>query len=379
LRKYIFGMRIPLPFPVAAALAAAAASLSAQTPSAWRYTEELRIGSEADDVTGFSEIRGLLVNRKGNIWILEASLQEIRVFDSAGKHLRTVGRKGQGPGEFTGADGLVEAPDGRIWVHDPRGARLTIFDQEGSFLRHQILPPNGRSYLWSGGIDAEARVWDEMYVPDPDHPTRVRFRRAAPDFTRSDTVTIPSCNRPGEEPRARFFQFPSGTMMVPFYPAAVTAIDLRRGAVWCAPKGDEYRVYQVGIQRPDTLARITGRADRVPVSGAERDTAVAKVKAFMKRAGETSFDWSRIPKYKPLLVAAFVDESGRLWLRRSAAGIVAAFDIYSPEGLLVGTLTVPHPVTTWHRPVVRGDRAYFVAQEEGEIPYVIRARIGPAH
>ena len=39
----------------------------AQSPPGWRFTEELRIGSETDDVTGFSDIRGLLVDAKGSI------------------------------------------------------------------------------------------------------------------------------------------------------------------------------------------------------------------------------------------------------------------------------------------------------------------------
>src|ERR1043166_9538902 len=52
-------------------LVLAATRLSAQTAPEWRFVEELRIGSENDDPSGFSDIRGILVDRQGNIWGLE--------------------------------------------------------------------------------------------------------------------------------------------------------------------------------------------------------------------------------------------------------------------------------------------------------------------
>ena len=146
------------PFLVISQLLLVVSSLPAQSLPSWRYTEELRIGSEDDDAKGFSDIRGILVVRNGNIWVIEGSLQEIRVFDPAGKHLKTIGRNGKGPGEFTYADGLATAPNGTIWVHDPKNARFSIFDQEGKFVRQQLAPAGGYSYTWFGSIDRQVKI-----------------------------------------------------------------------------------------------------------------------------------------------------------------------------------------------------------------------------
>lgn len=351
--------------------------LPAQSLRPWRYTEELRIGSEDDDARGFSDIRGILVVRNGNIWVIEGSLQEIRVFDPAGIHVKTIGRNGKGPGEFTYADGLAAAPDGMIWVHDPQNARFVIFDQDGRFVRQQLAPAGGYSYTWSGGIDHQGRIWDRIFHRDPKNPGASFMRRASPDWSRIDTLSLPRCAPPGRSAEEAYFKFPQGNAGVPFYPGPVTALDYYDGSLWCAPTGAQYALARIRIESRDTLSRINGKADPVPVTAIERDSAVSRLKEFMKKAGETSLDWSRIPRVKPLLSGAFADDEGRLWVRRSSEENRAVFDIYTREGKPLAALTVPHPLTTYIRPVVRGSLAWFVAQESGEVPYVVRFRFDP--
>src|SRR5207244_1014807 len=99
-------------------------------------------------------------------WILEYSTKDIRIFDPSGKHLRTIGRSGKGPGEFTYPDGMALAPDGLVWVHDPQNARFSIFDQEGKFVRQQLALTNGYGYVWQGGIDRQGRIWDHLILYD---------------------------------------------------------------------------------------------------------------------------------------------------------------------------------------------------------------------
>jgi hypothetical protein len=354
---------------------AATGRAQVQSPAAWHFTEELRIGSEADDITGFSDIRGLLVDAKGNIWVLEASTQEIRVFDPRGKHLRNIGRKGQGPGEFIYADGMAMAPGGMIWVHDPQNARFSIFNQEGKFVRQQLAPSNGYGFLWVGGVDRQGRIWDQIFWRDPKNLELSWMRRATPDWARVDTLALPSCQKPGGSREESAFKLPRGFAAVPYFPGPVVAADYDDSSLWCAPTGAEYEFLRLRIGRGDTLGRLSSRAERLPVTPAERDSAITRLKEFMKKAGEASLDWSRIPRVKPLIASAFVDGDGRVWVRRNAPGGTSVFDIFSRDGRPVASLTIPLPVNAWLRPVIRNDTGYFVVQEEGEIPYIVRARI----
>ena len=66
---------------------------------AWRVVEDLRIGeamSEGPDL--FGAIYSFDVDAWGRIFVLDDQAQEVRIFDSGGAFVRTVGRRGEGPG-----------------------------------------------------------------------------------------------------------------------------------------------------------------------------------------------------------------------------------------------------------------------------------------
>src|SRR5690606_37125397 len=64
------------------------------------------------------------------IVVADAS-NEVRVFDRAGSFVRSFGRTGEGPGEFTYLDALAFAPDGTLLARDSRLMRVTRFDTAG--------------------------------------------------------------------------------------------------------------------------------------------------------------------------------------------------------------------------------------------------------
>ena len=63
--------------------------------------EELKIGgSEAKGESALSRPYDIACDNEGNVYVLERSESVVKVFDKSGKYLRTIGRRGQGPGEF---------------------------------------------------------------------------------------------------------------------------------------------------------------------------------------------------------------------------------------------------------------------------------------
>jgi hypothetical protein len=83
---------------------------------AWTVTEDLRIGSFDDPgAYSFGQIIALDVDDYGRIWVLESQAAEVRVFDTDGRHVRTTGGKGGGPGEFAGPAHLQLGPDDHIY------------------------------------------------------------------------------------------------------------------------------------------------------------------------------------------------------------------------------------------------------------------------
>lgn len=58
----------------------------------------------------------------------------VEVFALDGRHLRTIGKRGSGRGEFQYPSYITVAPDGRILVTDSINSRIQIFDAEGTYL-----------------------------------------------------------------------------------------------------------------------------------------------------------------------------------------------------------------------------------------------------
>ena len=62
---------------------------------------DLSIGGDvADENYIFYSIREVEVDEQGNIYVLDSRQCRIQIFDKDGKYLQTIGRKGEGPGEF---------------------------------------------------------------------------------------------------------------------------------------------------------------------------------------------------------------------------------------------------------------------------------------
>ena len=88
-----------------------------------------------DDREGYltQRVVGMTRLSTGQIVIADGGSQQVRFYDSAGVHLRTVGGFGGGPGEFSQLLGLTRGDADTIYAHSLRPG-LTIFTPEGEFV-----------------------------------------------------------------------------------------------------------------------------------------------------------------------------------------------------------------------------------------------------
>ena len=92
-------------------------------------------GDETQEDQMFQDIRTLDVDGEGNIYALDEQAGNIKVFDAGGRYVRTMGKKGQGPGEFGFPVAVLITPDQEVLVHDMGQRALKFLDREGRFLR----------------------------------------------------------------------------------------------------------------------------------------------------------------------------------------------------------------------------------------------------
>ncbi len=95
--------------------------------------EDLSIGNEEDENYLFYSAFDLAVDQDGNIYISENRNIRVQKFDRVGNYLQTIGRKGQGPGEYEQPSHLFyDESKGNICVQD--GREIVIFDGNGNYL-----------------------------------------------------------------------------------------------------------------------------------------------------------------------------------------------------------------------------------------------------
>ncbi|MCK4557792.1 MAG: NHL repeat-containing protein, partial [Candidatus Aminicenantes bacterium] len=95
--------------------------------------EDLSIGREDDDDYLFYQPRNISVDDQRNIYILERGNHRIQKFDKDGQFLQTIGKDGQGPGEFERPYSLFLDKTNNIYVSDRR--KIHFFNPAGEFVK----------------------------------------------------------------------------------------------------------------------------------------------------------------------------------------------------------------------------------------------------
>lgn len=308
--------------------------------------EDLTIGTaEGAEEYMFIRLRGLAVDDEGEIFALDQRKPRIDAFSSAGTHLRSIGRQGQGPGEFQTPFFLALAPAEEMLVGDM--GRLSFFGRSGEFLRSQentVQPLAFIQYLENGDAVGTRMVMEE------ENP-RYDVVLCGPDL-KPKTVLASS---PMPDPSGKFALF-----------ASVIRWDISHGReIVCTSGKGDYRLSVFNIE--GRLIRTITK-DHDPVLPSEYD-----IGRQMKQHGIQSRDEVIIPRYLPPISWVYADEEGRIyvstWQRDPDSG-VALFNIFDPEGRYLCDYRIPgQPL------VFKNGKLYAIVQDAEEIQYIKRYRM----
>ena len=118
--------------------------------TAWRLSAEptLTIGAfdGAEEYLLF-QANGARRLSNGDILIANGGTYELRFYDPSGTHVRSVGREGDGPGDFRSMGGVWRLGSDSIAVWDSGNRRLTVFDIDGELGRSFRLDPFPEAWL----------------------------------------------------------------------------------------------------------------------------------------------------------------------------------------------------------------------------------------
>ena len=128
--------------------------------------EDLSIGNEDDENYLFYRAIDIQVDTDGNIYVLDYGNYRVQVFDKSGIYLRTIGKKGQGPGEFSAPTRLqLDEETGNIFVKDNGLRKIIIFENEGRYIDKDI---NLVELLNDFYLDSDRCIWGKFSLPGID-------------------------------------------------------------------------------------------------------------------------------------------------------------------------------------------------------------------
>lgn len=100
------------------------------------FEEELTIGEfEGDENYMFGSGISLNTDDAGNFYVADSDNYRIQKYNPEGKCLLTIGREGQGPGEFRGFSLPRFDKDNHLYITDGSNRRISFFDKDGQYLR----------------------------------------------------------------------------------------------------------------------------------------------------------------------------------------------------------------------------------------------------
>lgn len=125
----------------------AAPSLAAPLPVAPDLVEEVRIDGYDEDLVpiGFAipTVRAVAVAQDGRVALMQKQDRAIRVYHPSGQQAGTVGRDGQGPGEFKNLGALGWLGD-TLWASDDELKRVSLFGPDLNLTRTIPIPTSLR-------------------------------------------------------------------------------------------------------------------------------------------------------------------------------------------------------------------------------------------
>jgi hypothetical protein len=141
-----------------------------EAPATVRLQEQWRIGGESEAEGEFFGVIGqITTDPEGNVYLLDTQLSEVKVFSSDGAYLRTIGREGEGPGEFRQAQDMFFLPDGNLGVLQLAPGRIVVLSPQGEPMGDYPLPstqggasatPGGELYAVETYQDYAISMWD---------------------------------------------------------------------------------------------------------------------------------------------------------------------------------------------------------------------------
>lgn len=308
-------------------------------PETVKVKELWRVGGDDEDVL-FGVITDVIADRDGNFYLLDSQLREIQVYAPDGENLRTIGREGEGPGEFRMAFNLLLLPNGNIGVLQTFPSKLVGLTPEGEPADDFRLP-----WADAGGFQVlftARNAGDQLAIVYGLN----QFSEAG--FSQSNILSLVDAS--GKTEKRLHSQ--DSAMSSADAKFAETEFDTFRNNRWSSgPDGRVYAAthfgeYKINVWGPDgKLLHVIHRDYPTHVrTDEQKETILGIYKGFTRQIPFPNIKYVIEPNWNPIQ-AVFARDDGTLWVQTSRTveleeGKIGTFDVFDKDGHLIRQVTL---------------------------------------
>lgn len=305
--------------------------------------EELSIGeAEGREEYMFSQVGGIVVDEEERIYVADLKETHIKVFTKDGEYLKTIGRKGQGPGEFERVSGIQITYQKELIVFDMNIRRLSFFSPNGKFIKAlsvSKLNPFRLNSNSKGNFLVQSVTLDLM-----NNQSISELKIYDSNLNYLLTIGAPV----------------SGDIFNPFDPFFIWRLGNNNNIVYSYNKTYELRIYD---SEGKIIKKIAKDYDPVRITEEEKKEAIEK---FSPPSG------TEFPKFKPAFNQFILDDEGRVFVqtfKRTEEGS-HYYDVFDPEGKYIAKV-----LFRWKPRVCKKNKLYTVEEDEEGFQFVKRYKV----
>jgi hypothetical protein len=310
---------------------------------ALKLDKELSIGEGEEENYIFDSPSEIRVGEDGNIYISDWGFTNVRCFDKNGQYLRTIGRKGQGPGEFESFRFNL-SNDGKIYFMDTVNARISILDAKGNFINNfkALNLSTGHFPIYS------------------DTDNNIYFSREFRSEKDRYTMTIHRYNTSGDE-LLNYGEFLGDRIF----------LYERDGKIWQSRRSVSPMTVWI-VTREGRL--YAGYSEKYQINVYESDGSLSfKFGREYNPIPDTENWLSGTSDFLPAFYLNWIlDDDKNLWIEllKRKGQEETVYDVFSPEGIYLRQIHVEHRIYC-----IKNKKAYCVVKSDEELPLITRNRM----
>lgn len=325
-------------------------------PSSLTLKPDLTIGNEAGDENYmFSQLRSVAVDDRENIYALDMKEIKVRAFDRDGKHFRTFGKKGKGPGEIDSPLRMEMTRGDLLVIEDFSSAKFVVFSLDGAVVKE--IPLGKYRFVIRfkfnslGNIYADARTYDETKSTSE----MIKF---SPDFKPLSVI-------------ASFEEKRGGRELTAFSPSFALQVTQADNLILTVTQTEAYE-FKVMDPEGKLVRRVVKDYEPVKVTAAIKDKLLKDTWGDQGVPPGYTFN---VPSHLPAVYYFILDDQDRMIVRtyeseKKPDGDWIFYDVFDAEGRWLTRFSLPEREMAF---ISKKKKLYCMVQENEEgIPQVKR-------